>query len=45
MSLKILNEMLDDIDLERIVTRRQPWLKQVETWKAEHALAYEFTFL
>ncbi|MGD8252675.1 MAG: biosynthetic-type acetolactate synthase large subunit, partial [Desulfobacterales bacterium] len=41
MSLKILNEMLDDIDLGRIVTRRQPWLKQVETWKAEHALAYD----
>ncbi len=40
LSLKILNEMLDDIDLKPIVTRRQPWLKQVETWKAEHALAY-----
>lgn len=40
-SLKHLNQLIDQIDLGDISTKRKPWLDQIEQWKSTNPLAYK----
>jgi acetolactate synthase-1/2/3 large subunit len=41
LSLKALNEMLDDVDLGDLESAHRPWLQTIEDWKSTQPLAYE----
>lgn len=41
LSLKALNDMLDEADLGDITAQRQPWLDQIADWKSTQPLAYD----
>ncbi|MFZ7128663.1 MAG: biosynthetic-type acetolactate synthase large subunit [Desulfobacterales bacterium] len=41
ISLKLLNEMIAEADPNDLEACRKPWLDQIESWKNEHALAYQ----
>ena len=41
LTLQKLNELLDDEDLGDLEKKRDPWLRQIEEWKATKPLAYE----
>ena len=43
ISLKHLNEFIDQADLKDVGTKRQKWFTQIEDWKNTNPLAYEQT--
>jgi acetolactate synthase-1/2/3 large subunit len=41
VSLRLLNELIENAGLEDIAGKRQPWLAQIEEWKNTKPLAYQ----
>jgi acetolactate synthase-1/2/3 large subunit len=41
LSLDILNEMIDNIELGELEETRKPWLEKIANWKSTQPLAYE----
>ncbi len=41
LTLNSLNQLVDEIDLGNLETRRQDWLSQIDTWKRTKPLAYK----
>jgi acetolactate synthase-1/2/3 large subunit len=41
LSLEELNRLLDEEDFNHIKERREPWLSDIENWKATNPLAYK----
>ncbi len=41
VSLSMLNELLDKVDLDGVKERRKPWLDQIADWKSTTPLAYK----
>jgi acetolactate synthase-1/2/3 large subunit len=40
-SLELLNQLLDEVDLSDVKTKRRKWLDQIEQWKSTKPLAYK----
>jgi len=40
ISLQLMNDLLDDMDLGDLAARRRPWLEMIEAWKNTQPLAY-----
>ena len=41
VSLRLLNELIDEAGLEDIAAKRKKWLAQIEDWKSTNPLAYK----
>jgi len=41
ISLQLLDEMVEDVQLGDLASRREPWLERIADWKRSQPLSYQ----